>query len=97
MEFKLGEEYKYLIESSIPFVQVENKFITSLYNAPENIISYSIYSEDINLDELLELSIKKKIKVLSGAILMILLIFIVYKIATRKSKDMTTGEESKND
>jgi len=25
MEFKLGEEYKYLIESSIPFVQVENK------------------------------------------------------------------------
>jgi len=26
---------------------------------------------------------------------MILLIFIVYKIATRKIKDMTTGEESK--
>lgn len=97
MEFKLGEEYKYLIESSIPFVQVENKFITSLYNAPENIISYSIYSEDINLDELLELSVKKKIKVISGAILMILLIFIVYKIALRKSKELTSEEESKND
>jgi len=97
IEFEVGEEYKYLIESSIPFVQVENKFIASLYNAPENIISYSIYSEDIDLDELLELKVKKKIKVISGAILMILLIFTVYKIAIRKNKEITFYEESKND
>jgi len=97
MEFKLGEEYNYLIDSSIPFEQDKNKYTASLYNAPENIISYSIYSEDINLDELLDISTKKKIKVISGAILMLLLIFIVYKIAIRKSKEMTSSEESKND
>ena len=97
IEINLGEKYKYLIESSVPFEQNKNKFTLSLSNAPKDIISYSIYSENIILDELIELSTKEKVKVISGAFLMILMIFLVYKIATRKSEEETSLEESKND
>lgn len=97
MKINLGEKYKYLIERSVPFEQNENKFTSLLSNTPKDIISYSIYSENIILDELLELSTKKKVKVISGAFLMILIIFVVYKTATRKSEEETSLEESKND
>ena len=98
IEFNLGENYKYLIESSIKFAKYENKFTSSLLNnTPESLISYSIFKENINLDDLLEVSTKKKIKVVSSAFFMILVIFIVYKIATRKSENMNFLEENKND
>lgn len=96
MEVKLGENYKYLVESSIPFKDNGNIFTISLNTIPKSQISYSIYSEDIKLDNNSELTVKKKIKVLIYAFCMILLIFIVSKITTRKSKEIIAEEENKN-
>lgn len=97
IKVNLGENYKYLIESSIPFENDQNKYISSLNYISDSPISYSIYSENIKLADVLELNTKKKIKVVSFALFMLLLICVVSKIATRKKKEILVRAVDKND
>lgn len=90
MNILVGESYKYLIESTIPyeFKDNENKYFTTTYNLESSELEYSVYLENINLQELNKISTKKTIKYISIGLFSIIVILGLFKLVVEANKNI---------